>query len=113
MITSASNPQIKNMIQLQKKAKARWQQRVFVVEGPKMVLEAPREWVERVYVSESYLRRLREAVQKEKSAVGEGFGGRENLTVLGELERLGYEIVSDPVLKAVSPPAEVSANLPR
>ena len=26
MITSASNPQIKNMIQLQKKAKARWQQ---------------------------------------------------------------------------------------
>ena len=102
MITSASNPQIKNMIQLQKKAKARWQQRVFVVEGPKMVLEAPREWVERVYVSESYLRRLREAVQKEKSAVGEGFGGRENLTVLGELERLGYEIVSDSVLKAVS-----------
>ena len=102
MITSTSNPQIKNMIQLQKKAKARWQQRVFVVEGPKMVLEAPREWVERVYVSESYLRRLQETVQKEKSAVGEGFGGRENLTVLGELERLGYEIVSDPVLKAVS-----------
>ena len=136
MITSASNPQIKNMIQLQKKAKARWQQRVFVVEGPKMVLEAPREWVERVYVSESYLRRLREAVQKEKSAVGEGFGGvesrrdvvgaagevfsgresrrdaagaagegfggRENLKVLGELERIGYEIVSDSVLKAVS-----------
>lgn len=51
MITSTSNPQMKQILQLQKKAKARWQQRVFVVEGPKMVWEAPREWLQKLYVS--------------------------------------------------------------
>lgn len=82
MITSVSNPQIKAIIQLQKKSKARWQQRVFVVEGPKMVFEAPREWVEKVYVSESYL----------------GRGGK----IFQSLEGLAYEVVADSVLKAAS-----------
>ncbi len=54
MITSSNNQQMKNIMQLQKKSKTRQQQRVFVVEGPKMVFEAPREWVEKVYVAESF-----------------------------------------------------------
>ena len=41
MITSTSNPKIKNLMQLQKKGKARREQQCFVVEGIKMVLEAP------------------------------------------------------------------------
>lgn len=41
MITSTSNPRIKNLMQLQKKGKARREQQCFVVEGLKMVLEAP------------------------------------------------------------------------
>ena len=34
MITSTSNPQVKRLLQLQKKSKARTEENVFVVEGP-------------------------------------------------------------------------------
>lgn len=54
MITSASNAQIKNLIQLQKKGKARREQDVFVAEGLKMYREAPKELVEKVYISKSF-----------------------------------------------------------
>lgn len=62
MITSASNAQIKNLVQLRKKGKARREQDVFVVEGLKMYREAPRELVEKVYISESFSERA-EAVE--------------------------------------------------
>ncbi len=54
MITSTSNPQIKNLIQLQKKGKARREQDVFVAEGYRMCREAPVDQVERIYLSESF-----------------------------------------------------------
>lgn len=54
-ITSTSNSQVKNVLALQKKAKERQAQDLFVVEGPKMFLEAPAKRVEQVYVSESFL----------------------------------------------------------
>lgn len=53
MITSASNTRVKNIIQLNQKAKARREQGLFVAEGKKMFLEAPADWVSEVYVSES------------------------------------------------------------
>jgi len=81
MITSTSNPQIKNLILLGKKAKARYEQGVFIVEGKKMVREAPREWIQNIYVSESYLTR------KEHQ---DGLLGME------------YELLSDHVLKAAA-----------
>lgn len=90
MITSISNPQMKHILQLQKKSKARWQQRVFVVEGPKMVFEAPKAWVEKVYVSESYFRRM------------EGSADIENAMPVEALAGYQYEVVSDSVFKAVS-----------
>ena len=43
MISSTSNPKIKHLIQLQKKAKERRATGTFVVEGRKMVAEAPIE----------------------------------------------------------------------
>jgi TrmH family RNA methyltransferase len=55
MITSTSNKQVKNIIQLNKKAKARKEADVFVVEGIKMFLEAPRESIKQVYVSETFI----------------------------------------------------------
>ncbi len=55
MITSTSNPQVKNLVQLQKKAKARKAQGVFPVEGARMAREVPPDRVEAVYVSESFL----------------------------------------------------------
>lgn len=55
MITSTSNAQVKNLVQLKKKAKARKQQQIYVVEGIRMFREAPDDCVEQVYVSESFL----------------------------------------------------------
>ena len=54
MITSIANPQVKELLQLQKKSKARNERGIFIVEGVKMFQEAPREWIEKVYISESF-----------------------------------------------------------
>ncbi len=83
MITSTSNQQMKTIVQLNKKAKARRELRAFVVEGPKMVAETPRELLQRVYVSEHYA----------AEAAGQAL-----LTDLG----IDYEVVSDPVFAHVS-----------
>lgn len=79
MITSTSNQQMKNLSLLMKKAKARNEQGIFVVEGRKMAEEIPAEWLEKTYVSESFLKE------------NEGF-----------LTGWNYEVVSDSVFKAVS-----------
>lgn len=52
MITSTSNAQVKNLVQLMKKSKLRTEQGVYVVEGIKMFQEAPREEIVKVYLSE-------------------------------------------------------------
>ena len=52
MITSTGNTQIKNVMQLNQKAKARREQGLFAAEGIKMFLEAGRLDF-RIYVSES------------------------------------------------------------
>ena len=55
MITSANNTQVKNIIQLNQKAKARREQGLFVAEGRKMFGEAPRDWISKVYVTGSLM----------------------------------------------------------
>lgn len=81
MITSNSNIQVKNLIQLIKKAKARKDQGLFVVEGKKMFSEVPKDMLHQVYVSESFL------------------ASQENVHLLAGFS---YEILSDAVYKAVS-----------
>ena len=54
MITSSSNIQIKNLIQLKKKSKERSRQDVFLAEGVKMFREVPRERLQKVYVSAGF-----------------------------------------------------------
>ena len=56
MITSAGNQQMKNLVLLMKKAKARNEQETFVVEGRKMAEEIPDGWLIKTYVSESFER---------------------------------------------------------
>ena len=48
MITSTSNPQVKHLQQLAKKAKVRKEEGVYLVEGIKMYQEAPRERIQKV-----------------------------------------------------------------
>jgi TrmH family RNA methyltransferase len=55
MISSSSNPQIKNIIQLQKKSKARAEQSAFVIEGIKMFEESKDGgYLIKAYVAESF-----------------------------------------------------------
>lgn len=90
MITSTSNQQMKQISALLKKAKERKATKSFVVEGPRMVVEAPVEMLKAVYVAESY----------ENNA--------ENKALLAELKskceqaHAIYEVVADNVFKSVS-----------
>ena len=56
MITSTKNEQIRHVAELMKRAKTRDGEKVFVAEGFRMCSELPADRVERVYVSESFLK---------------------------------------------------------
>ncbi|MBO8462346.1 MAG: RNA methyltransferase [Firmicutes bacterium] len=79
MITSSANGQIKNLIKLQKSAKARKQQGVFLVEGLRLFREVPKEQIVKVYITEEFLEKHEELLQ--------------------EIE---YELVTNQVLKEAS-----------
>ena len=83
MITSTNNAQIKNIIQLNKKAKARREQGLFAAEGKKMFWEAPKEWIEKVYITES--------LSEEPEIIGRV-----------QEQNVPYEIVTDAVFRQMS-----------
>ncbi len=60
IISSTSNAQVKQLIQLQKKAKLRAEQDVFIVEGIKMYQEVPQKRLVHTYASESFYNKKRE-----------------------------------------------------
>lgn len=66
MITSTSNQQVKNLIQLKKKSKARKEQRLFLVEGIRMFGEAPKELIKKIYVSETFFNRHKDMLKDRK-----------------------------------------------
>ncbi len=53
-ITSESNAGLKKVIQLRERARVRNREKSFLIEGPRMLAETPREMLLRLYVSESY-----------------------------------------------------------
>lgn len=69
MITSMSNPQVKKLLQLQKKSKARNEENVFLVEGLRMFAEVPEERVEKVYISESLYNKKKQELKLERFSV--------------------------------------------
>lgn len=79
VISSASNEQIKRVILLREKAKVRKKEGCFLVEGIKMFMEAPKDEVVKVYVSENFM--------------------EENSNIV---EDYNYQIVSDSVFKKLS-----------
>lgn len=79
MITSTSSSQVKHVVNLQKKAKLRKEEKQFVVEGVKMVSEAPTDRLVKVYVSETF------------KADNEEF-----------LERMNYDSIGKDVLEIVT-----------
>lgn len=69
MITSTSNPQVKRLLQLQKKSKARNEEHVYVVEGLRMFMEVPEERVEKVYISETFYNKKKQELDLQKYPV--------------------------------------------
>ena len=52
MITSSSNPRVKQIVQWQNKAKERRSAGIFLAEGFKLFREAPEAWIREVYISD-------------------------------------------------------------
>lgn len=63
MITSTANAKVKRLAGLQKKKKLREEEAVFLAEGFRMFQEAPRERLKEVYVSESFYKKERNALE--------------------------------------------------
>ncbi|EGG82446.1 RNA methyltransferase, TrmH family, group 3 [Lachnospiraceae bacterium 2_1_46FAA] len=81
MITSTGNAQVKELLQLQKKSKVRNERNIFLVEGIKMFFEAPRNRIEKVFISETLFDRKKQELN---------------------LDGLKVEILSDKVFSHVS-----------
>lgn len=79
VITSSSNEQIKNIIQLKEKSKVRKSKKMFTVEGIKMFREIPQKDLVSIFVSETF--------------------EKENRVLLSDRE---YQVVSDSVFKKIS-----------
>ena len=82
MISSTKNEQVKTVIELRKRSKARDEAGLFVVEGVRMVSEIPLNRTERLYVAESFAK------------------DPANKKFLAKYPR--YEMVTDPVFSAMA-----------
>lgn len=88
MINSLANNRVKRVRALCAKPKARREEGVFIAEGMKMFLEAPRSWLEEVYVSDSFYNKYRS--NKDKNDKNDSLQG------------IDYELVSDEVFSKMS-----------
>lgn len=86
MITSVSNPRVKQVVLWQNKAKERRKDDIFLAEGVKMFEEAPTEQIKEVYLT----REVADKWEKEKS------------TLWDKLEKTTYEVVSSDVFAKMS-----------
>lgn len=100
MITSSSNQRVKQVIQWQSKARERRKDKVFVVEGAKMYLEAPAEWILEVYVAQGFLEKhgTNGKVSGKVADVDAEFEQK----LSDKLILTGYEAVSDDVFAKMS-----------
>ena len=87
MITSQTNPRVKNLAVLIEKSKERKEQQVFIAEGMKMFLEAPLESLKEVYLSQSFREKLDRGIDREAAR---------------KLELIPYEVLADNVFARIS-----------
>ncbi len=99
MITSSSNQRIKQVIQWQSKAKERRRDKVFVVEGAKMYLEAPAELIREVYVSAGFLEKHGLSCKDKRC---DGLSEGQAVELAEKLKETGYESVADEVFAKMS-----------
>ena len=87
MISSTANSKVKRLVALTQKAKARREAQCFVVEGTRMFCEAPADWIQEIYVSESFLHRCESEANAEIRCI---------------LNSHSYEVLTDTVFQKVS-----------
>ncbi len=85
MITSFSNPRVKQVVQWQNKAKERKKDDIFLAEGIKMYEEAPEKSVKEVYIIEETLQKM-----------------NQDRYLCEKLKATGYETVSPEVFQKMS-----------
>ena len=69
MISSTSNKKVSEVVELQKKSRVRNKQGLFVIEGRKMFMEAPREWIVQTYAEESIWNSAEDSLKDKLRAV--------------------------------------------
>ena len=57
-ITSVSNPRIRRLVELRKKAKLRRETGLFVIEGGRLCSDTPEEFISEVYVTEEWIKKM-------------------------------------------------------
>lgn len=87
MITSTANPRVKQLVQWKSEAKARRRDGVFVVEGIKMLEEAPAERILEIYLTEELAQRLCDGKSEREKALW------------SKIKQNGYETLSFEVMK--------------
>lgn len=98
MIESRTNEHIKNIIKLRDNQKERKKQSMYIVEGPKMVLEAIRLGkAHHVYISKTVYDSISEKEIRSDKAAGNRYAGYAESDVLKMVESTDYDIVSDAV----------------
>ncbi|MCD7806119.1 MAG: RNA methyltransferase [Lachnospiraceae bacterium] len=100
MITSVTNPQVKQVCGYVQKAKERRKDQIYVVEGPRMFEEAPPRLIRKVYVTEEFLEKCG-AVSSLVRQGKQDEGSREQ-RVLEKLNSVSYETVSAQVMEKMS-----------
>lgn len=85
MITSFSNPRVKQVVQWQSKSRERKKENIFLAEGIKMYEEAPEALIKEIYIIEETLQKM------QKSAF-----------LSQKLKKTGYELVSPEVFGKMS-----------
>lgn len=85
MITSYSNPKIKQIVQWQNKAGERRSAGIFLAEGDKLFEEAPQESIRQIYITEEALKRIGKSPERKR-----------------KLDNVGYETVAREVFGRMS-----------
>ena len=99
IIESVKNEQIKNIIKLRDSAKDRKRQGLYIIEGPKMVLEAAHHnCVSRIYISESVYNDLTNGTENNNNR----YGGLTSAEVMDVISNYTYDIVSDHVFSVMT-----------
>jgi len=90
MLSSTSNPKVKQVVNWQNKAKDRRRDGIFLVEGIKMFLEAPVDSIREVYISSALLEKCKKNMEAKSREI------------LDRLKYTGYEEVSEEVFAKMS-----------